>query len=56
MGDALGRAGVGVALSTLIPKENPMATMNPDLSFFIYLVVLVGLCPICARLANQFSK
>ena len=37
-----------------IPKENP--TMNPDLSFFIYLVVIVGLCPICERVANHFSK
>jgi hypothetical protein len=30
--------------------------MSPDLSFFVYLAVIVGLCPICARVANHFSR
>ncbi len=33
-----------------------MANANPNLLFFAYLAVVVILCPICERVANQFSK
>jgi len=33
-----------------------MFDTNANLLFFAYVVIVAGLCPICERLANHFSR
>jgi len=47
---------LGAVSSTLTLKDDPMFDANANLIFFSYIVIVVGLCPICERLANRFSK
>ena len=45
-----------VVVSTPAPKDPPMFDTNANLLFFAYVVIVAGLCPICERLANHFSR
>ena len=45
-----------VVWSTLTLKDDPMLNVNANLFFFAYMAVVIGICPICERLANHFSK
>ena len=37
-------------------KEHPVLNLSANSLFFTYLVIVVALCPLCARVANHFSK
>jgi len=57
MRDALElRNPLAVVVSTPALKDDPMPSASANLTFLAYIVIVVGLCPICERLANHFSK
>lgn len=57
MGDAVEhRKLLVVVIAIRNLKESPMFSAHANLIFFAYVAVVVGICPICERLANHFSK
>ena len=37
-------------------KEHPVLNLSANSLFFTYLVIVVALCPLCARVADHFSR